>query len=85
MKNHKFIKYLNASNNPKIKDVSWLKNLKKLGASGDCGINQLGINGLDLIKLDASNNPKIKNVSWMKNLKKLGASGDCGINQLGIN
>ena len=28
LKNYKFTSYLNASNNPKIKDVSWMKNLK---------------------------------------------------------
>ena len=44
----------------------------------------MGINGLDLIKLNAFNNSQIRYVSWMKNLKELDASYESGINQLGI-
>ena len=36
-----------------------MKNLKELDASYDSGIDQLGIEGLDLIKLYIWNNPKI--------------------------
>ena len=52
---------------------------------GNCGIDQNGINGSDLIEFDVGNNNKITNVSFMKNLKKLDAYGDCGIDQNGIN
>ena len=73
-------------------NVSFMKNFKKLNASQNllrnqiCGIDQNGINGLNLIELDAENNKKINNVSFMSNLQKLNASGEeCGINQNGIN
>ena len=39
-----------------------MTNLKKLDASGKCGIDQNGICGLNLTKLKAENNMKIKNV-----------------------
>ncbi|XWV26684.1 hypothetical protein QJ857_gp0374 [Tupanvirus soda lake] len=54
--------------------------LKILDASGsNCGVDQDGINGLSLFKLNACNNPKIKNVSHMAStLKILDASGNCG-------
>ena len=55
-----------------------MKNLKELDATG-CGIDQLSIQELDLIKLSAWNNPKIKDVSWMQNLKELDSSGNSGI------
>ena len=58
-----------------------MKNLKKLSAYGNCGINQNGIEELDLIELYVDHNEKIKDVSFMKNLKKLSAWGNCGINQ----
>ena len=62
-----------------------MKNSKELNASGySCGIDQLGIKSLDLIKLNAQNNPKIKDVRWMKNLKELDSSYNSGIDQLGI-
>ena len=55
-----------------------------MNAAGDSGIDQLGINGFDLFKLNASNNPKIKDINWMKNLKELHVGGNSGIDQLGI-
>ncbi len=82
------IKYINVaeldvSNNRKITNVSYMKNLKKLNASGNCGIDQKGIEGLDLVELHVSNNRKITNASFMKKLNKLYAS-NCGIDQNGI-
>ena len=50
-------------------------------------INQLGIRGLNLFKLNACDNAKITDVSFMTNLQFLDASnkyGICGINQKGI-
>ena len=38
-----------------------MKSLRILNASGECGINQNGICGLDLIELDVSGNKKITN------------------------
>jgi hypothetical protein len=76
---------LNTSDNKNIINISFMKKLKNLYASGQCGIDQNGINELDLIKLNVSNNIKITNVSFMKKLKILYASGQCGINQNGIN
>jgi hypothetical protein len=61
-----------------------MKSLKKLGATGICGISQDSINGLDLVKLYAGFNPKITDVSHMKSLNVLNASGNCGINQNGV-
>jgi len=61
-----------------------MKSLQILYAYGDCGIDQQGIEGLNLIGLYASNNSKITNVSHMKSLQILDASYDCGINQEGI-
>src|SRR5271154_4878627 len=75
---------LYAGCNEKIKDVSFMTNLKKLHASGCCGIDQKGIKGCNLIELDANYNEKIKNVSFMTNLKKLYAFGNCGIDQNSI-
>ena len=40
----------------------------------NCGIDQNGINNLDLIELYVDNNSKINNVNFMKNLKILHAS-----------
>ena len=84
-----FIKTLNlyeldVNDNKKIRDISFMKNLKKLNASDNCGIDQNGIIGLDLIELHVSGNNKIKNISFMKNLKKLNAYGKCGIDQNSI-
>ena len=62
-----------------------MKNLKKLDASGISGLNQLGIYGLDLIKLIVWNNSEIIDASWMRNLNELDASRTCGIDQSGIN
>ena len=70
--------------NDRIRNVSFMRNLKVLHAFGHCGIDQEGIVGLDLVKLNAGNNTKIKNVSYMRNLKVLHAFGHCGINQEGI-
>ena len=50
---------LNAYHNRKITDVSFMTNLKTLGAYGNCGIDQSGINGLNLVELNASRNNKI--------------------------
>jgi hypothetical protein len=74
---------LDVYNYDKITDVSFMKNLKILIASHRCGIDQHGIDGLDLIELNISGNEKIINVSFMKNLKKLDASYNCGIDQNG--
>ena len=59
---------LHVSDNNKIKNVSFMKNLYSLYAGNNCGIDQNGIKNLDLVELDASDNNKIKNVSFMKNL-----------------
>ena len=61
-----------------------MKSLQILYAFGECGINQKGIEGLNLIKLNARNNSKITNVSHMKSLQILNATGYCGIDQRGI-
>ena len=61
-----------------------MKNLKKLYANDNCGIDQKGIEGLDLIELNVNGNIKIRDISFMKNLKKLSAKYECGINQKGI-
>ena len=45
-----------------------MKNLKILDASYHCGIDQKGIEGLNLIKLDVYKNEKINNVSFMKKI-----------------
>src|SRR6202035_395605 len=54
---------LNACNNLKIFDVSFMKKLQKLNACRKCGIDQNGISGLNLIELVAVWNPKIIDVS----------------------
>ncbi len=43
--------------------------LKKLDARGDCGIDQNGIEGLDLVDLDVSHNPKIKEKLLQKKIR----------------
>jgi hypothetical protein len=48
------VEALNASYNEKITNISMIPSLKKLNAEGNCGIDQNGINGLDLVKLNAS-------------------------------
>ena len=80
----KYVTKLKA-NNKKITNVSFMTNLKILYASCYPGINQNGINGLDLVELNASYNDKVINVSFMKNLKKLNVSENRGIDQNGIN
>src|SRR4051812_22986945 len=76
------ISELDASYNREFKNLSFLKNLKKLRAVGNCGITQDCINGLNLVELIASYNCGIINVSFMTNLKKLNANGNyCGIDQ----
>src|SRR5271154_3017156 len=62
---------LNISEAKKICDISFLTNLKKLNISGECGIDQHGIQGLDLVELNAGFYRTIKDVSFMINLKKL--------------
>ena len=89
---------LNARDNKKITNVSLMTNLKILYACGNCGINQSGINGLNLVELCTSDNSKITDVkllacnqlsagavSFMTNLEILYAYGNCGIDQTGIN
>ena len=63
-----------------------MKKLRRLVACGfACGINQEGIEGLNLTELNVWNNPNITSVSHMKQLRKLDASGShCGIDQKGI-
>ena len=61
LQQHKFqnVQYLDASNNKKITDVSWMNKLQILDASDDCGIDQNGIDGLNLVELHALDNSKI--------------------------
>lgn len=61
---------LDASFNPFITNVAFLKNLKKLSARGTCGIDQAGIAGLDLWEINIVNNNKIKDLGFMENLTK---------------
>ena len=75
---------INAKDNSSITDVSQIKSLQTLDASGNCGINQAGINGLNLNTLYASRNSKITDVSFMTNLQYLYAAYECGINRKGI-
>ena len=90
---------MNADNNSKINNVSFIKNLQILYACANCGIDQNGINGLNLISLNADENEKINDASFMKNLREctstlsqsvartlqiLVAGGNCGIKQNGI-
>jgi hypothetical protein len=56
----------------------------ELNASGDCGIDDAGIAGLNLEKLKAENNPKITTVNHMTALKELDACWNCGIDDAGI-
>lgn len=49
-----------------------------------CGINNEGIENLNLKKLFAANNSGITNVNHMSNLKILDASQYCGLNNEGI-
>jgi hypothetical protein len=56
---------LYASYNSKITNISFMTSLKELHASGECGIDQNGISGLDLVEFYAGGNSKIINVSFM--------------------
>ena len=67
----------------KIIDVSFMNNLQKLDAGEDCGIDQNGIEGLNLIELNVYDNGKIIDVSFMKNLQKLNRRKNCAIDQNG--
>lgn len=69
LKRYPYIEQLNASNNPKIKDINHLKKIKKLNASGHlCGITNDGITDLNLISLYVTNNIKITKPCHMSNL-----------------
>ena len=70
LKLYPFIKELNTCDCHKITNINHMRNLKKLIAFGDCGIDDNGIKNLNLIELYSHNNPKITNVSHMTNLKK---------------
>ena len=60
IKKYPFVKKLNAGDNRKITNVSHMKSLKVLDASGyNCGISDDGIIGLNLNILYGSNNSKI--------------------------
>jgi len=61
-----------------------MTNLKELHASEYCGIDDNGIQNINLEILDVYNNPKITNVNHMTRLKQLYASGECGIDDNGI-
>ena len=76
---------LNAHDNTKITNVSFMTNLKILDASGTCGINQIGILGLNLWNLNVQDNEKINDVTFMTKLRLLNAHGEkCGIGDEGI-
>jgi len=77
---------LNANYNNKITDVSFMAaSLRILDAAGNCGIDQAGIQGLQLVKLNTSDNEKIKDVRFMAaTLCILDAAWYCGIDQAGI-
>src|SRR5271154_6099103 len=78
------LKKLHCANNTRIKDVSFMTNLKTLIMHDHCGIDQNGIRGLNLVKLNIGANKKIKDVSFMTNLKTLIMYDHCGIDQNGI-
>lgn len=66
--------FLNATDNPRIKDVSHLP-LKKLHAAGEnCGITDKGL-PLSLVKLLVNDNPNIKDISHLTSLKRVTANG----------
>ena len=71
--------------NEKINNVTFLKRLKILAARNNSGIDQTGIQSLDLIDLYIGSNNKITDVSFMKNLKKLYVWYSQSINQKSIN
>ena len=77
---------LNAGFNKNITNVSFMKSLQILNTKHSCGIDQMGIHELKLVKLIITNNINITNVSFMKSLKLLDISGyNCCMNQNGIN
>src|SRR5271170_6160902 len=75
---------LNIQGNKNINNISFLSNLKKLRVSYYCGIDQQGIQGLNLIEFDINQNEKIKDVSFMTSLKILHACGSYEIGQQNI-
>lgn len=68
LKSYPYIKILDASNNPKITNVNYLSKLEILYATLNCGINNTGIQNINLIKLYASFNYKITDVKHMTKL-----------------
>ena len=71
-----YITKLFANDNPKIKNIRHMTNLKILDCGSDCGISDEDIKNLNLTELYALDNPKIKSIHHMTNLKML----DCGLN-----
>lgn len=51
---------LYVSHNYKIKDVSYMTNLRTLIACGNCGIDKKGINNLKFIELNTYGNKNFK-------------------------
>src|SRR5690349_615990 len=85
LKHFKLIEYLDVDDNPNITTVNHLKNLKRLYAKGNSGINDNRIKDLEFIEeLYVSNNPNITTVNHLKNLKILYAKCNSGINDNGI-
>ncbi len=50
-----------------------------------CGLDNNGINQLNLVELYVGSNPKITNINHMTNLRKLVANGSSGMADNGIN
>lgn len=84
LRNYKFIRYLDISNNENIFDISYLTNLEILNAGNECGLDNFSLTKFNLVKLYANNNSKITNVNGMKRLKILHANDNCGIDDKGI-
>ena len=78
------IRSLDVEDNPNITNINHLTQLTKLNASGFCGLDDHGINQLNIIELDVCDNPKIININHMTQLKKLNAGGHCGLDDSGI-
>lgn len=70
---------------PFVKQIGFLKNLKKVIIDQKSIIGQDSMQDLDLIELKIFNNKNIKHVAHMKNLKILYIYGKCGIDQNEIN
>lgn len=91
---HPNIKYLDASNNPKITNINHLPLLQRLRASNKvtftisselCGISDNSMKQCVNLKfLDASDNPKITNVNHCTKLIALMACDNCGITDYGM-